>query len=131
MRVLLIEDNPGDVLFIQEQLKEVRRGECELESVSLLSAGLKRLARGGVDVLLTDLGLPDSQGLDTLRRVREQAPDLPIVVLTGNKDDALGLQAVRAGAQDFLCKGEVRGPGLMRTLGFAIQRQPVRRKAPR
>ena len=121
MRVLLIEDKSGDVLFIQEQLTVMRRGEWELESVSRLSAGLKRLARGGVDVLLIDLGLPDSQGLDTLRRVRAQEPDLPIVVLTGNADDALGLQAIREGAQEFLRKQEVRGPWLVRALQLAIQ----------
>src|SRR5438105_1256063 len=123
MRVLLIEDNPDDVLFVQEELAQAGRGDWAVESASLLSAGLTRLARGGVDVLLTDLGLPDSQGLDTLRRVREQAPELPIVVLTGTGDDALGLQAVSEGAQDYLYKGEVQGRALLRTIRFAMQRR--------
>jgi len=124
IKVLLIEDNPGDTRLIREMLKEAGATQLELVCTDRLSTGLERLAEGDIDVILLDLGLPDSQGLDTLGRVLAEPPGAPvIVVLTGLDDEALAIQAVRAGAQDYLVKGQVDGNLLARAMHYAIERQ--------
>jgi len=123
IRVLLIEDNPGDARLIREMLAEARGGLFDLECADRLSTGLERLAAGGIDVVLLDLGLPDGQGLDTFVRAHTQAPDVPFVVLTGLDDEALAVQAVEAGAQDYLVKGQVDSTPLGRALHHAIERK--------
>jgi DNA-binding NarL/FixJ family response regulator len=95
IKALLIEDNPGYVRLAREALSEARGLRIELESVAQLAGGLERLAKGGVDVVLLDLGLPDSSGLETFLRVREAAGAVPIVVLTGLEDDEFAAEAVR------------------------------------
>ena len=124
-KVLLIEDNPGDVRLIREMLAEAGGALYDLECADRLQTGLERLAEGGIDVILLDLGLPDSQGLDTLGRVLAESLAAPavIVVLTGLDDEALAVQAVGAGAQDYLVKGQVEGNLLVRALRYAIERQ--------
>ena len=121
--VLLIEDNPGDVRMIRELLSEAKGVTFAVECADRLSTGLERLEKGEIDVVLLDLGLPDSQGLDTFTQARDRAPDFPIVVLTGLDDEATGTAAVRAGAQDYLIKGEVDGKSLARALRYAIERE--------
>ena len=123
IRVLLIEDNPGDVRLIQEMLAEVRDAQFDLACVRRLSAGLERLAAGGIDVVLLDLGLPDSLGFSTFTRVHVQAPKVPILLLTGLEDEALGVKAIREGAQDYLVKGQVSGSLLTRAIRYAIERK--------
>jgi signal transduction histidine kinase len=91
--------------------------------VDRLAPGLARLAADGIDAVLLDLNLPDSQGLDTFRRTHTQAPAVPIVVLTGLHDEALAVKAVREGAQDYLVKGEVEGSLLVRALRYAMERK--------
>jgi light-regulated signal transduction histidine kinase (bacteriophytochrome) len=120
-----VEDNPGDVLLIEETLGD-RDGEFELESVEQLAPALERLRTGGIHVVLLDLTLPDSAGLGTFTAVRASAPDVPIVVLTGLSDEALAVSTVRAGAQDYLVKGQVAGNLLGRTIRYAIERHQVR-----
>ena len=122
-RVLLIEDSPDDAMLIQEDLAEVRGVPFNLESVDTLSEGLEHLDQGGIDVVLLDLSLPDSQGLDSLARILDQRPDVPVVVLTGLEDEALALEAVRRGSQDYLVKGQVGGPLLERSIRYAIERR--------
>ena len=121
-RVLLIEDNPGDARLIQEMLSSQDGDRFDVERVDRLSAGLERLRAGGVDVLLLDLNLPDSQGWDTFVEVRDQAPTVPIVVFTGVDDDEAALAAVQRGAQDYLVKGRVDSGGLGRCIRYAIER---------
>jgi signal transduction histidine kinase len=120
--VLLIEDNPGDARLIQEMLRRTQRALVRLEWAEGLTTGLELLARGSVDVVLLDLSLPESQGLDTLLRVRARAPGVPVVVLTGLGDEDIGNRAVQSGAQDYLIKGQVDGPLLVRALRYAIER---------
>jgi len=127
LRILLVEDNPGDVLLIQETLGD-GQGEFELESVERLAAALERLRTGGIHVVLLDLTLPDSAGLGTFTAVRTNAPDVPIVVLTGLSDEALAVATVRDGAQDYLVKGQVDGNLLGRTIRYAFERNQVRRQ---
>ncbi len=102
MRILLIEDNPGDANLIREMLLENRGSNFEVECLPRLSAALGRLESGGIDLVLLDLNLPDSDGLDSLHRLRAAAPNIPIVVLTGNADEKTATAAVREGAQDYL-----------------------------
>ena len=127
LRILLVDDNPGDVVLIGETLAQ-RPGAFELESVERLSAALTRLRTGGIQVVLLDLTLPDSDGLATFTTLHTQAPDVPIVVLTGLSDESLAVSTVRDGAQDYLVKGQVDADLLGRTIRHAIERHQVRRQ---
>lgn len=124
LKILLIEDNPGDVRLIREMLAEAKNGPFDLECADRLSTGLERLAEGDINVVLLDLGLPDCQGLDTLSKVLTEPPGVPvIVVLTALDDEQLAVKAVREGAQDYLVKGQVDGNLLVRAMHYAIERQ--------
>ncbi len=121
-KVLLIEDNPIHVTLIKGLLGQVRGVRHELDSADQLAAGLKRIAQGGYDVIISDLTLPDSQGEQTFLAVLEAAGDVPVVVLTGLDDLTLAAKAVEAGAQAYLIKGEIDANRLARALRYAIQR---------
>jgi two-component system, cell cycle sensor histidine kinase and response regulator CckA len=121
--VLLVEDNPGDARLILELLREVQAQAFDLERVDRLDDALARLAHAAVDVVLLDLGLPDSQGLETFVRARRGAPNEPIVVISGLDDERVALEAVRSGAQDYLVKGRIEGQLLARVLQYAIERK--------
>jgi len=123
MKVLLIEDNPGDILLIQEFLKEVTTTVVELIPTQHLNEALNYLVNQSFDVILLDLSLPDSQGLDTFVKTHNQAKSIPIIVLTGMDDETLALRAVQAGAQDYLVKAQVTGDLLVRSMRYAIERQ--------
>lgn len=120
--ILLVEDSPADVRLILEILQETGVIRTDVKHVTRLADGLERLDRESYDVLLLDLGLPDSVGLDTFRKAHDHAPDVPIVVLTGFDDQDVALEAVREGAQDYLAKGLV-GSLLVRSLRYAIERK--------
>ncbi|MFB3883721.1 MAG: response regulator [Thermodesulfobacteriota bacterium] len=122
MRILLIEDNPGDARLVQEVLREAG-SHFEIRVVERLGLGLDFLASHEVDVVLLDLGLPDSRGLGTLTKLQTQFPHLPIVIMTGSDDETLGVQAVHFGAQDYLVKGQVDSRVLRRALQYAIERK--------
>jgi signal transduction histidine kinase len=121
--ILLVEDNPGDRRLICEILAEAGSATFDLKHADRLQAGLEYLDKNRVDVVLSDLGLPDSQGLETLSRIYAQVPEVPIVVLTGLNDEMLGVQAVNKGAQDYLIKGQVDANLLVRTIRYAIERK--------
>jgi DNA-binding response OmpR family regulator len=123
MSVLLIEDDPDDVLLVKESLAEISLGKIKLEYTGRLSRGLIELSSHHYDVVLLDLNLPDSRGLETLKTVIKSYPKIPVVVLSGLADDATTLEAVRRGAQDYLVKGEISGPMLVRVLRYAIERK--------
>ena len=123
VKVLLIEDNPGDARLICEMLADSRDALIELDYVDSLSSGLERLAAGGIDVLLLDLSLPDGQGLDVCVRAHTQAQQVPIVVLTGLDDETMAVKALQVGAQDYLIKGQVDSRLLLRSIRYAIERK--------
>ncbi|MBE9050513.1 response regulator [Nostocales cyanobacterium LEGE 11386] len=123
IKVLLVEDNPGDVFLLQELLKEVTTVSVELQPVEQLLEALECLANDSFDVMLLDLSLPDSQGLETFIKVAHQAKATPIIVLTGIDDETLALRAMQEGAQDYLVKGQVTGDLLVRSMRYAIERQ--------
>ncbi|MEW6245990.1 MAG: response regulator [Nitrospirota bacterium] len=123
MRVLLIEDNEDDAYLIKESLSEGKGGDYALEWTDRLRRGLKKLTEGHFDVVLLDLSLPDSQGLDTFDQARALAQDIPLVVITGLDDEGLAVQAMRKGAQDYLVKGQLGGDVLVRAIRYAIERK--------
>jgi Flp pilus assembly CpaE family ATPase len=122
INVLLIEDNPGDTRLIQELLKEAKAVPTRLLCADRLSSGLEVLSKGGVDVVLLDLSLHDSKGLDTFSRVHMHAKELPVIVLTGLDDEELAMKAVQDGAQDYIAKGTVNSQSLVRAVRFAVER---------
>ena len=107
IRTLLIEDNPVDAKLIQGVLSQAPEAAFELEWVDGLAKGLKELNAGVVDLVLLDLHLPESRGVDTFNTTRACAPAVPIVVLTALDDQELALKVVRDGAQDYLVKGQI------------------------
>jgi serine phosphatase RsbU (regulator of sigma subunit) len=119
-RIVLIEDDDGDALLVRELLAETGAAVALRHAGSLAEA---KLLLDGADCVLLDLGLPDSQGLDGLRWLREHVPQVAVVVLTGLADEHLGEEAVRAGAQDYLVKGQVSGLRLYRVIRYAVERR--------
>ena len=123
IKILLIEDNPGDARLITEMLAEDKNVSFDLEWKDTLSKGLERLVEGGIDVILLDLSLPDSRGFDTVVRTQNKAPIVPIVVMTGLDDQTLAITAVKRGAQDYLIKGQVDSNHLSRSIRYALARK--------
>jgi two-component system, cell cycle sensor histidine kinase and response regulator CckA len=124
IKILLVEDNPGDVLLLQETLSDITHFELELAHVDRLAKALDRLQSETFDVVLLDLLLPDSEGLETFIQIYDWVPLTPIVVLTGMADETLALRAMQAGAQDYLVKGHMSGSELlMRSIRYAIERK--------
>ncbi|HTH15203.1 MAG TPA: response regulator [Magnetospirillum sp.] len=123
VRVLLLEDDPADARLVEHMLRRVTHTTFQVETTTRLSQAIPRLAQGGIDVVLADLSLPDSSGLGTLTGLTQAAPDLPVVVLTGNDDDAQAIEALKHGAQDYLVKGHGDGSMLSRVVRYAIERK--------
>jgi diguanylate cyclase (GGDEF)-like protein/PAS domain S-box-containing protein len=121
--MLLIEDNPGDARLIREMLKEPGSQNVELKHVDRMEDAEKYLAAGSADIILLDLGLPDTQGLEAVRRARKAAPDVPLVVLSGLDDESMAIQAMHEGAQDYLIKGQIEPRELVRALRYAVERK--------
>ena len=122
-KILLVEDNPGDARLIEELMKEAEETvHFDLVQVESLSEALHSLGGdNSFDSVLLDLGLPDSQGLDTLQSVRAKAPSVPVVVLTGLADELASAEATRMGAYDYLVKGRVDLNVLLRTIRYASE----------
>lgn len=123
VKILLVEDNPGDARLLWEAVKEATPARFNLMHVQRLSQALERLRDGSYDVILMDLGLPDSHGLNAITQAREQAPGAAIVVLTGLEDEAFALQALRQGAQDYLSKTQINSHLLIRSMRYAMERK--------
>lgn len=123
LHVLLVEDDPEDAELVCEDLAEAAGGEVELDRVERLADAEKRLGERRFDAVLLDLMLPDGEGLEGLMRVRELAPDVAVVVMTGLDDRDLGLEAVRSGAQDYLVKGRADGEMVARALRYSVERK--------
>ncbi|HVM48930.1 MAG TPA: ATP-binding protein [Candidatus Acidoferrum sp.] len=126
IRVLLVEDSPSDAALLQESLSEVQLAEFAFTHVETWKEAHQLLAKPqSFDVLLLDLTLPDTTGRETFVRARSEAPYLPIVVLTGEANEADGLDAVRHGIQDYLVKGQADARRIVRVIGYAIERKRV------
>ncbi|MBC8351645.1 MAG: SpoIIE family protein phosphatase [Planctomycetes bacterium] len=121
LRVLLIEDNLDDVVLVRQTLRDAAPADFEIESTTRLEDGLKLLREQHFDIALLDLTLPDSYGIETFDRLHSQS-DVPVVVLSGNTNDEVALEALEHGAQDYLVKGTVSGDLLVRMLRYSITR---------
>jgi len=127
IRVLLVEDNPGDARLIQELLLEAKAGRFETAVATQLSEAMERLATDNFQLILLDLSLPDSRGIDTFHKMAAHAPQIPLIVLSGLDDEALALQTVEEGAQDYLVKGQVDPRILERAIRYAMKRVEAER----
>jgi diguanylate cyclase (GGDEF)-like protein/PAS domain S-box-containing protein len=121
--LLLIEDNPDDAQLIRRALTDTRFGAFQIEWVKNLSDGLERLSKGGIEAVLTDLSLPDSEGMETLDRLLLAAPHVPILVLSGAEDEDIASQTVQHGAQDYLPKNHLDSYTLSRAVRNMIDRK--------
>ncbi|QQP88898.1 diguanylate cyclase [Skermanella sp. TT6] len=124
IQVLLVEDNPGDARLVRELLGE-EEGRFVVDHAGSLGAACERLSAGTSDVVLLDLSLPDSQGFGTISSIRARASHLPLIVLTGFDDADFAVEAVKAGAQDFLVKGQFEGGTIRRAIRYAITRRSL------
>jgi PAS domain S-box-containing protein len=124
-RVLLVEDDRGFARLLREMFKEQGSPDTEVTHVESLVEAESHLAGNTVDIILLDPGLHDSQGIASVKRARAAAPRVPLVVLTGRNDESLALEALQAGAQDYLVKGQIDTRGLMRFLRYAIERNAM------
>lgn len=122
MRLLLIEDNLGDSTLIRAMIDEVADG-FSIECKNYLKDGLERLAKGGIDVVLLDLSLPDSSGPETFQTVCSQFPQVPVILMTGLNAEEMSLKAMSQGVQDYLVKGNVDSNVLIRSIRYAVERK--------
>jgi two-component system cell cycle response regulator len=122
LTVLLIEDSEVDAVLVSEMLAQARGLKAKMIRCDRLETGLLRLAKGGVDVVLLDLSLPDSRGLETFEKVGATGPDVPIIVMSAHQDEDLAVTAVRNGAQDYLMKGQVTIESLARAIQYGLER---------
>jgi DNA-binding NarL/FixJ family response regulator len=124
-RILLIEDNPGDAVWIQEQLAYTRGIRYIVEHRNDLQKGFTYLENASCDVVLLDLGLPDSTGISTVDKFVQRFPDLPVIVLTGTEDMEIGALSVKKGVLDYLVKGYVGNSILAKAILFSIERKKL------
>jgi DNA-binding response OmpR family regulator len=127
VNVLLIEDNPSDVLLLRSALEADQISTFTLTHVERLSDGLKLLNGGSFDIILADLGLPDSSGLGTFERLRELASDVPMIVFSGDGNEEQAVHAVREGAQDYLVKSLSGFDMAARAIRYALERNKLQR----
>lgn len=125
IKILLVEDNPGDAKLVEEELSAGMDLFFDITLATSLQDGINKLKEKSIDVILLDLALPDSSGISTLEKINAEAKHIPIVILSGTKDEDLALGAVRDGAQDYLVKSEVNNVLLTRTIRHAIQRHKI------
>lgn len=121
IKILLVEDNPGDARSILEMLNENENPNYDIFQTSRLDDGIKILVKDHFDLILLDLCLPDSEGMDTFNIMKYNAPDLPIIVLTGIKQDIFAVSAVGRGAQDYLVKDEINSKLLENSIQNAMK----------
>jgi two-component system sensor histidine kinase UhpB len=122
INILLIEDNPGDVRLVQEIFKNVKDLQFNIFVVNRLSEGLKQIVTKTIHVILLDLNLPDSEGLDTFRKTQRFAINIPVVILSVLSNKELIYTALLEGAQDYLIKGEYESEALVRVIKYAMWR---------
>ena len=123
--VLLIEDNPADARLVTEYLRERFGDVCRVRQVPTLADGINAMREHDVDIVLLDLGLPDSVGLEGYITIQAHAPATPVVILTGDADEDKALRALRVGAEDYLAKQEADGVTLIRAMRHAVQRKQL------
>lgn len=126
--LLVVEDNPADAVLVREFLADLPGWTYRLETAGTMAAALAFLAARDVDVVLLDLSLPDSTGIETVRTVIGKHPRVAIIVLTGLQDEQTALQSVRYGAQDYLDKRQLSPDVLRRSIAYALERKKALRE---
>lgn len=124
-KILLIEDDEGDVFLFQEIVQDVKSYTLQIHVESSLESGFDAITNNKFDAVLTDLGLPDSKGIDTLKKLVEAFPQVPFVVLTGLDDDQTGLLAIEYGAQDYIVKGAFDAEKIVQTIRYSFSRKQI------
>jgi sigma-B regulation protein RsbU (phosphoserine phosphatase) len=127
IKILLVEDNPVDVAFLRTVLGKVTGTRFQLETAPTLAASVERLAAADIDLVVLDLALPDSTGLDTFKGIKSHARDVPVMILSGMDDETLAVNAVHAGAEDYLVKGRADSQLITRAIFYAIERNDARK----
>jgi DNA-binding response OmpR family regulator len=120
IKILLVEDNLGDALLIKEMLTESNEFDYEVTHTTRLDEGIKILVKDHFDLILLDLGLPDSSGMDTFNIMKYNAPDIPIIVLTGLDEHIFAVSAVGRGAKEYLVKSEINSKLLKDSIKSAL-----------
>jgi two-component system cell cycle response regulator len=128
IHILLVEDNPGDALLLREALADITTVKFNLVHVYRLGEALQLLEHEPIDVILLDLSLPDSQGVETFFTLQAHHTHIPIIVLTSLVDETFALRVVGNGGQDYLVKGQIDGHVLIRTIRYALQRHRIQRE---
>jgi PAS domain S-box-containing protein len=128
IKILMIEDSIDDAVLIKRKLESSPTSRFQVTPVKTLQEGLAHLAQEQPDLILSDLGLPDSHGLDTVNRILKEAPYIPLVVLSGYDDESVAIKAVQAGAQDYLVKGRIDNLQMERSLNYSIERARLQRE---
>ncbi|MCB0211031.1 MAG: response regulator [Anaerolineae bacterium] len=123
LKILAVEDNPGDYTLLELSLKRSNYLAPHLIWVKSLNGALNQLQSQKVDIILLDLSLPDAWGIDAIKQLNSHASDIPIIVLTGNEDESIAIEAIEAGAQDYLVKGEFNSTLTMRAIRYAVARK--------
>ena len=127
IKILLVEDNPIDASLLQNSMQKSGGGRFDLEVAGSLAEALACLGRGQTDLVLTDLNLPDSNGLDTFKAVKAAARDVPVIVLSGVDDETTAVNAVHSGAEDYLVKDRLTPPLVLRAIIYAIERTQAKK----
>src|ERR1700733_222463 len=125
VNILLIEDNPSDRELLNIYLRDVYSGKSTLFTADSLTSGLKLIESASIDIIILDLSLPDSWGLETFNKLHAKVPGTPVIVITGLEDESVGVDAVKMGAQDFLIKGKVKAKGFLRSINYSIERHKL------
>src|SRR5215475_6278765 len=128
-RILLVEDSPLDVALFKGLLKRVSHRSFSVHDVGTVAAAVEFLGHSDVDLIVLDLGLPDSSGLDSLHYIGKNETETPILILTATEDEALGVAAIQAGAQDYLAKSQLETHLLLRSIRYAIERHHAAKEA--
>ena len=125
IRALIVEDNPGDFRLLKEMLKETKDVDIDLHHAGTLNDVARFFGKGDIDVVLLDLDLPDSSGINTFENVNAMMSDIPIIILTGKKEEDIGRTLIKKGAQDYLVKGEIDGRLVLRSIRYSIERKNI------
>jgi sigma-B regulation protein RsbU (phosphoserine phosphatase) len=127
-RILLVEDDPAVASVLELAFRDADTVDFVIRREATLEAAIALLAWREIDVILLDLNLPDSRGLETFSKIQRVAPELPVIILSGLADEALAMETVRAGAQDYVVKGSMSLPVLVRAVRYALERERLLRQ---
>jgi len=125
IKALILEDDPADMLLLEKIIKDIKLRDIRFSAVIKLAEAVDLLKKETFDLVISDLTVPDSRGLDTFHGLRAAAPKTPIILLTGMDDEMMAVQAMRQGAQDYLIKGEITASLLQRAATYAIERNTL------